>query len=93
MNDNVADHREAAFREGFDLATESHKEALDILRERNALLEASLPELRQRAADVETLTDILAALVAAVRDQDDVLDPASDLVRALRDAESWLRPR
>lgn len=45
----------------------------------------------ERAADVETLTDVLRELVEAVREQDDVLDPSSRLVQALRDAESWIK--
>lgn len=34
--------REAAFGEGFDMATESHKEAISILKDRIAELEAAL---------------------------------------------------
>lgn len=40
--------------------------------------------------ELATLTDILRALVDAVRAQDDVLDPTGDLIRAVKDAESWI---
>ncbi len=50
-----------------------------------------LASLRRRAADVETLKDILRALVKSVRSQEDVLDPTDDLIQAVRDAESWLK--
>lgn len=50
-----------------------------------------LASLRRRAADVETLKDILRALVESVRSQEDALDPTHDLIQAVRDAESWLK--
>lgn len=40
--------------------------------------------------ELRTVLNVLRELVAAIEEQDDVLDPTSRLVKALRDAKSWL---
>ena len=67
----IFEEREAAFGQGFDLATESHKEALALLHERVDELKARIAELeamlRRMVEDAYADHDTVARNVGAAQ--------------------------